>query len=48
MNFYVHVCGMAVEFLNDFVARLFILCQTVSHGNHVCMSLLVQAVISAL
>jgi len=26
MNFYVHVCGMAVEFVNDFVAWLFILC----------------------
>jgi len=26
MNFYVHVCGVAVQFVNDFIAWLFILC----------------------
>lgn len=35
MNFYVHVCGVAVEFVNDFVAWLFILCVTWNSCLHV-------------
>jgi hypothetical protein len=37
-TFFVHVCGIAVESANDFIAWLFILYKTLSNENHVCMS----------